>query len=136
MNAKACKKGTRRVGNKCIPIHKKEQRTILVDLPKAGELKPFTTKADRDRLVKKRFQELDLKEKGWKRNKQYVKDTAWSSENNIQIILVPAPEWEKRKYEILIWQAHPYKSLSRRMFYSENQARNYAINWMMKHPSI
>ena len=55
MNAKACPRGTKKVGNRCIPIHKKEQRTILVDLPKAGEIKPFTTKADRDRLVRERL---------------------------------------------------------------------------------
>jgi len=135
MNPKACKKGTKRIGNRCVPINKKEQKTILVDLPKAGELKPFTTKATRNRLVKERFQELDLKEKGWKRDEQYRKDTAWSSDN-IHILLVPAPDWDKRTHEILIWQAHPYKSLARRMFYSENQAKNYAINWMKKHPSI
>ena len=63
MKAKACKKGTMRVGNRCIPIHKKEQRTILVDLPKAGELKPFTTKADRDRLVRERLAEKEAEEK-------------------------------------------------------------------------
>ena len=64
MNVKACKRGTRRIGNKCVPIHKKEQRTILVDLPKAGELKPFTTKADRDRLVRERLAEKEAEEKG------------------------------------------------------------------------
>lgn len=133
MDAKTCPRGTKKVRGKCVPIHKKEQRMILVDLPEAGELKPFTTKATRDRLVKERFQELDLKEKGWKRDKQYRKDTAWGRDN-IHIILVPAPDWETRTHEILIWQAHPYKSLSRRMFYSEKQARNYAVKWMLEHP--
>lgn len=134
MTAKICPRGTKRVGNKCVPIHKKEQQTILVDLPKAGELKPFTTKADRDRLIKERFQELDLKEKGWKRSSQYKKDTAWGREDNIQIQIVPAPEWKKGKHEVMIWKAHPYKSISRRTFPSETQAKNYAIKWMKEHP--
>lgn len=46
---------------------KKQQHTVYADVPKAGEYKPFTTKADRDRLIKERFAEKDAEDKEFKK---------------------------------------------------------------------
>lgn len=66
-------------------IHAK-QHYIYADVPKAGEYKPFTTKADRDRLVKERFAELDA-ENGKKLKGVIVYDNGGETADRYTVIV-------------------------------------------------
>lgn len=115
---------------KCQRKLNRKQQTILVDLPKAGELKPFTTRADIDKLVKERFEELDLKEKGWK--------CKYDDRKNVFISKDGTTLLYRKGYKQSggsDWYVATDYDILQSSFKTKEQARNYAIKWMKRHPS-